>query len=97
MFADGEAGRVTEDREGGWRNLKNGDELAFVGDFLAGKRVICEIEPGVAVRIGDRFDQFVGEGAVGGINQLTIGRARSNLAAGDVLERLDGVEDMADV
>src|SRR5262249_19940294 len=97
VFADGEAGRIVEDGKRSRGNLNDGQKLTLVGDFLAGKGVCAEVEPCVAIRIGDGLDELMGEIAVSGIDQLAVGRARANLAAGDVLERLDGVEDVADV
>jgi len=77
--------------------LNNRDELAFVANFFAGQTVVGKVEPGVSSGIGDGLNEFVREGAIGGIDELAVDRARANVAAGDVLERLDGIEYAADV
>src|SRR5882672_2625873 len=97
VFADSEDGGIAKDCKGVWRRFQNCKEVTFIGDFFSGENDVGEIEPSVAIWIRNRFDEFMGKCAVCGVNELAVGSARADAAAVHVLERLNGVEDMADV
>lgn len=97
VLADAENGGITEDGKGRRRGLLDGEKITFVANLLAGQDDGGEIEPSVAIGVGNRLGKFMGQSAVGGVDELTVWSARPDLAAVHVLEWLDGVEDVADV
>ena len=73
MTSDAEDRGIAEDSSLGRRDGKDDEEVALVGNFFSGEEDVREIEPSVAVGGGNDFDEFVREGAVGRVDELTIG------------------------
>lgn len=76
------------------RDLNKHQAGALVANFFTNQTAVGQIEPGASIGIGNRLDELVGQGVVGGIDELAIGRAGANLAARDVLKGLDRIQNM---
>src|SRR5881396_3188298 len=66
MTSDAEDRGIAEDSSLSRRDGQDDEEVALVGNFFSGEEDVREIEPSVAVGVGNDFDEFVREGAVGG-------------------------------